>query len=553
MRKVVPSGRLLKDFCNLSVKILRFANKGISHQEFLREVLRMIIEFSGCDSVEIKIENGSYWVCWEASRQKKGELKFKKYLTEILPGQFSHQLLQGHFDPNAPNFTELGSFWTGDGKVPVVFISERDGKQKEYSLGLEGYRSLLFIPLTLEEGGRGFLELKSEKVNFFRKYEIEFYEGVAQTLSEAFSDQKAQAALRERVKELSCLYGIAKIIQRPGISIEDILSQIVEILPPAFQFPEQTAARIRMDEHEYRTANFKETPLALYSEIVVNGSRRGMVEVVYLAERFEFEENPFLQEEQHLIDGVAKQISLIIEGKKAEEERRKLEGQLRHADRLATIGELSAGVAHELNEPLGNILGFAQLIKKDSGLSEQTIKDLEKIEGASLHAREVVKKLLLFARQMPTRKTRLNLNDVVKEGLYFLESRCAKEGIKLKTDLSENLPEIEADPSQIQQVLVNLVVNAVQSMKHGGRLDVVTRASSTYVALIVSDTGPGMSEDIKRQIFLPFFTTKEVGHGTGLGLAVVHGIVSSHGGDIKVESEEGKGATFEIRLPRAGL
>ncbi|MEW5817239.1 MAG: ATP-binding protein [Spirochaetota bacterium] len=276
---------------------------------------------------------------------------------------------------------------------------------------------------------------------------------------------------------------------------------------------------------------------------------KGFVEVVYNAEPFEFDENPFLEEERHLIEGVSKQISLIIEGRKAEEDRHKLQGQLRHADRLATIGELAAGVAHELNEPLGNILGFAQLAKKTSGLPVQTVHDLEKIVQASLHAREIVKKLLIFSRQIPAVKSRVNLNQIAREGLYFLESRCVKEGIELVRKLSPDLPDITADPAQLHQVLVNLVVNSIQAMPGGGRLTVQTRVMTDYAALIVEDTGVGMRDEVKSQIFIPFFTTKEIGQGTGLGLPVVHGIVSSHGGTIDVESKEGEGTRFMVLFP----
>ncbi|MCK4595835.1 PAS domain-containing sensor histidine kinase, partial [candidate division WOR-3 bacterium] len=175
--------------------------------------------------------------------------------------------------------------------------------------------------------------------------------------------------------------------------------------------------------------------------------------------------------------------------------------------------------------------------------------DIEKIINASLHAREVVKKLLIFARQMPTRKTSVNLNQIIKEGLYFLESRCTTQGVKLKRFLSSDLPEIIADPAQLNQVLVNLVVNAAQAMPEGGDLTITTKAIDEKVLLIIEDMGVGMSEEVIKQIFIPFFTTKDVGQGTGLGLPVVHGIVTSHGGSIKVESKVGKGTCFEIRLP----
>jgi signal transduction histidine kinase len=188
-------------------------------------------------------------------------------------------------------------------------------------------------------------------------------------------------------------------------------------------------------------------------------------------------------------------------------------------------------------------------VSKSSELSPQLLSDVEKIINASLHAREVVKKLIIFARQMPTKKSKLNLNQIVEEGLYYFESRCAKEGIELVRKFSTGLPEITADPTQLHQVLVNLIVNAIQAMPDGGKLTIETLSKDGYISLIVEDTGVGMSDEILRQIFNPFFTTKEVGEGTGLGLSVVHGIVSSHGGIIKVDSAVGRGSRFEVQLP----
>jgi len=242
-------------------------------------------------------------------------------------------------------------------------------------------------------------------------------------------------------------------------------------------------------------------------------------------------------------------VALIIERRQADEDRLSLQEQLRHADRLATIGQLAAGVAHELNEPLGNILGFAQLVKKSSGIPEQAGHDIDKIIAASLHAREVIRKLMLFARQMPPKKTSVNLNKIVEDGLYFLESRCARAGINLVRSLASDLPEITADPSQLHQVLVNLIVNSIQAMPEGGNLVIRTCFDNSHVCLVVEDTGTGMSDEVLRQIFIPFYTTKEIDQGTGLGLPVVHGIVTAHRGSITVESKVNCGTRFEIRLP----
>jgi two-component system NtrC family sensor kinase len=358
-----------------------------------------------------------------------------------------------------------------------------------------------------------------------------------------------EAALRERVKELTCLYGIAQIAERPGASLDEILQGIVELLPPAWQYPEATSARIVLDGRSCTGPAFRDGKEKQSATITVNGDRRGFVEVSYTEPKPHLDEGPFLREERHLIDAIARQVALIIERKQADEDRWELREQLMHADRLATIGQLAAGVAHELNEPLTNILGFAQLAGKSPELPAQAQRDISRIVDLALHAREVTKKLLLFARQTPFKKGRVNLNDIVEDGLYFFEARCEKAGIELVRSLAADLPEIVADPAQLNQALVNLTTNAVQAMPQGGRLTIQTRASEDDVFLVVEDTGAGMSEDTAKQIFVPFFTTKDVGEGTGLGLSVVHGIVTLHGGAISVESALGQGSRFEIRLP----
>lgn len=358
-----------------------------------------------------------------------------------------------------------------------------------------------------------------------------------------------KAALAERVKELTCLYGIAQIAGEPGISLEQVIQRIVELLPPAWQYPQIAYARITLDGISYTTAGFRECSQKQTAEIIIGGVSRGTVELVYTQEEPDLDEGPFLKEERSLINAVARQVALVIERREAEEDKLKLYAQLRHADRLATIGMLAAGVAHELNEPVGNILGFAQLARKCSGLPASAQDDIQKIERASLQARDIIQKLLVFARQRPPRKTQVDLNQVVQDGLFFFEARCVKEGVDLIRILEPNVPEITADPAQLSQVLVNLVVNALQSIPGAGRITVETRSCGDNVYLAVADTGIGMSKQVLEKIFVPFFTTKDVGNGTGLGLPVVHGIVTAHGGSINVESKEGCGTRFEIRLP----
>jgi two-component system NtrC family sensor kinase len=358
-------------------------------------------------------------------------------------------------------------------------------------------------------------------------------------------------ALRERVKELACLYGISQISERFKGRPGNIFPDIVALIPQAWQYPEAAIARIVVDGKAYETASFipRNRFQRISADIRINRTKRGFVEVAYTAKKPKADDGPFLKEERNLIRTIARQLAVIIEREWADEEKEKLQKQLMHADKLATIGQLAAGIAHELNEPLSSVLGFAQLVKRRSALPAESSQDIDKIVAASLHAREIIKKLLLFGRQTPPKKDRLNINEVIIGALDLFEHRFSKDGIEPRLSLEDRLPLITADPGQMTQVFVNLIANAVQAMPKGGTLSALTKQTNGSVACTIEDTGIGMSLEVQNKIFTPFFTTKDINEGTGLGLPVVHGIITSHGGTIEVRSAPHRGACFTITLP----
>jgi len=666
-----------------------------SHQEyarsdFLRRAVSLLLGFSACDATEIRIDEAGIGHRCRATRSRSGIVHFDcgspspegeratvKSRSSV-PEQILEAVLHRCFVAAAPFSTRARTFWMGDSAQPILVREPKDGISGSHTIVIGGqFQSLALIPFPVDDKTKGVLFLGGYRRDFFNGEDIQSLEAIAVTLGVALANQAAQWALRERVKELTCLYGIAKATQKPGRAVDDLLSDVVALLPPGWQYPEIARARIVLGGREYTSDGFQESSFKQIADIVVKGERIGVVEVFYAEERPELDEGPFLKEERNLInaiaetlgmavsyqdtqaalrervkeltclhgiaelgqipgisleqliegitkflppgwqypeitssciilDGrtfatkeyrpegtskqtatinvkgskrgavevlysrddlpeldegpflkeernlineVARLVGLIVERREAEEEKVQLQDQLRHADRLATIGQLAAGAAHEINEPLGSVLGFAELAKNCPALPKQAEEDLEKIITAALLAREIIKNLMIFARQMPTRKTALNLNGVIAQGLSFLETRITNGGIELVWATQEDLPIIEADPAQIQQVLVNLAVNAIQAMPEGGTLTIETSARDEVVSLIVEDSGTGMNKEVLEQIFNPFFTTKGVAHGTGLGLSVVHGIVTSHGGKVLVESEPGKGSRFEVLLP----
>jgi len=360
-----------------------------------------------------------------------------------------------------------------------------------------------------------------------------------------------RAKLIERNKELSCLYEIAKIVAHTETTVAEVLQAIVDVVPSAFQFPNQVCARIVVDNKVFMTEGFSKSSYVIRDTLQMPTPSHGVIEVFYHRQNeVELElADGFFPEERKLLQAIAHQVSLMINIKLSNEKRAQLENQLQHSDRLAKVGQLTAGVAHELNEPLVSILGFAQLATKKIDAPVQVTRYLDKIIQSTLHAREIIKKMMLFSSPMPNQKTKTDLNQVLAEGMAFIEPRFSKASIKFTSVFDPELPPILADASQITQVLINLVINAIHAMDGKGTLTLRTTSADRLVQMVVQDTGIGMDQQTMEQIFLPFFTTKDLDHGTGLGLSVVHGIISAHEGTIDVESTVGQGTIFTITFP----
>ena len=227
-------------------------------------------------------------------------------------------------------------------------------------------------------------------------------------------------------------------------------------------------------------------------------------------------------------------------------------------EKMASIGKLAAVVAHEINNPLAGILTYTKLLKKwlergelDPARREDVRSSLDLVESESRRCGEIVKNLLMFSRAAPMNLEWANLNAVVERGIRLLRHQLDLANIQLQLQLAEPLPAVSCDPSQVEQVLLALMMNGVDAMPRGGTLWLRTRhlPDTAEVQLEVQDDGAGIPADILPHLFEPFFTTKEKGHGVGLGLAVSHGIIERHGGRIEVESEVGRGTKFTVTLP----
>jgi signal transduction histidine kinase len=241
-------------------------------------------------------------------------------------------------------------------------------------------------------------------------------------------------------------------------------------------------------------------------------------------------------------------------------ENKKLEGQLINTEKMASMGTLAAGVAHELNNPLGIILGFTDLLLEKADEGGQDFEDLRTIERHSLHCKQVVENLLSFARQGEGESEYCDIYDAIHEIIGVVKHSLDMNNIELRLDMSPGLPKVKGDARQLQQVLLNLINNAAAAMKEEGILAIQTSfdRNQDKVRIIVRDNGEGIKEEHLENIFDPFFTTKREGEGTGLGLFVSHGIITKYEGTITCESstEDGegksKGTTFTVTLKPKG-
>ncbi len=245
--------------------------------------------------------------------------------------------------------------------------------------------------------------------------------------------------------------------------------------------------------------------------------------------------------------------TLQAEIAKKTEEMRKTHASLVQTEKLASLGRMSAGVAHEINNPLTGIVTFAHLLKKRVSPGSTDEEDLDMIIEQAERCTKIIKNLLTFSRITPSEKGEININDMLNRTIYMVKNQVRFHNIKFNIEFEQPSFIVLGDASQFQQIFLNMFINAADAMSNKGTITIVTRRiledNAPYVEIEFSDTGCGMSEETLGKLFEPFFTTKPVGKGTGLGLSVSHGIVKHYGGSISVKSTIGKGTSFFVKLP----
>ena len=352
--------------------------------------------------------------------------------------------------------------------------------------------------------------------------------------------------LQERVKELSCLYKISSVFREHQGDNKVTLNRICQILQQAWRFPKSATVVLSLKDIRTATGEIPEPSVKQKSDLLVSGQISGVIEVHYPSPKFNM--HYFLSEEQRLLNKVADEVSSFYEKQIHKEQKELLERTAQRNDRLSILGEITAGIAHELNTPLGNILGFAELIN-DRTQNEQVKADISKIIKAAIYSREVVKKLMFFACEMPHNLETIKVKPIVSQALSLLGPNFRKAGVEYHLEFDD--PELKAqlDPIQLTQVLFNLLINALYLSPPNSTIEINVYSDKRHLYIEIADEGPGIKQEHRSKIFEPFFTTKPVGEGSGLGLSVVHGIIKGHQGNIRTYDNQPKGTKFQIQLP----
>ncbi|MFC4220492.1 sensor histidine kinase [Flagellimonas marina] len=359
----------------------------------------------------------------------------------------------------------------------------------------------------------------------------------------------AEQKLKERIKELTCLYEVTSLIVNSDYEqIEEVLKAIANCLQVAWQFDEETYVELETPTISIKTEERGEAYVFLKSPIKVFNEPKGVIRVGYPTPKYTLED--FLVEEQQLLDNVCLEVGNLLERKEIKDNQESIRRQVEQADRLRILGEITAGIAHELNTPLANILGFAELLRERVENDSLAVKDLDKIITNTIFSREVVKKLMFFACEMPEERSTINIVPVIEDAIDLLRATLAKNEISCQLDISSENIQLRTDKIQLTQVLFNLIVNAIYFSPPQSKIKVKVTDKKDKVVMVISDEGSGIPKDKENSVFEPFFTTKPVGEGSGLGLSVVHGIIQSHKGRISHAPNKPTGTIFTIELPK---
>jgi signal transduction histidine kinase len=366
--------------------------------------------------------------------------------------------------------------------------------------------------------------------------------------------------LSERVKELNCLYGISRLFEGKNASIDDTLQSVVNLIPPAWQYPEITCSRIKLKKAEYKTSNFRETNWRQTQKIKVNGRQYGTVEVYYLDRKSESDEGPFLKEERNLLRVIAERLGILIESQIAKvnlESSYKRERELREKLQIEMNSkvDLTRKLIHELKTPLTSLIATSQLLYDEA--KDKRLGKLARyiLDGANNMNRRIEELHDVTRGEIGQLKLTLKKVNIVQFLNFILEEvqQLAKQNeMSVELKISEHLPEITIDPDRIHQVILNLINNAFKYAREGKKVTIRVTEQSGYIMIDVRDYGPGIPLEKQGTLFEPGYQVayrEERSGGLGIGLSLCKLLVGLHGGKIWAKSRVGKGTSFIFTLP----
>lgn len=578
----------------LTVDFLRLVNESRGVRELIRSATAFLKQRLGCDAIGIRLREGDDYPYFETQGLPAKFVRLENRLCEVDANGSPRRdakgnpvlacmcgaVISGRFDPSKPFFTPRGSFWTNSTSelLATTTPKERLSRTRNRCNG-EGYESVALIPLRSGDQPWGLVQFNDRRKGRFNPEFVALLERLAQYLTVALEKFKAEESLSRQTDTLEAIFETAPFI----MMVVNEEGRVQKINHAGITF----SGRLRdeliglLGGEIFGCINCLSGDTCGRHEICAECSVRDTIRHTFRTGKpvFQKESSLTVSKESgeqvfsflistallHLQGSRTVLVTMadITDRKEAEKSKALLQRQLLQAQKMESIATLAGGIAHDFNNLLQIVLGYSGILLYDKQPSDREYEDLRAIRQAARDGADLAKRILAFSRRLEPNVRPINLNHEIRRMEKML-TRTVPKMIRIELLLSDDLMNTNADPGQIEQILLNLAVNAQHAMPEGGKLTIGTTNVTLeeeycrtevgvepghYALLSVSDTGHGMEKQVLERMYEPFFTTKGKSEGTGLGLAMVYGIVKSHRGHITCESEPNQGTTFNIFLP----
>ena len=578
----ITDRKLAATYGEMGREVLQILNEPGNIKDSLQRVLAAVKTRTGLDAVGIRLQDGDDFPYLAQEGFSKDFLMTENSLIERNAeggacrdkgGKIRLECTCGlviadRTDPAKEFFTPGGSFWINDSRPLLDIPSSDDPRLHPRNRCIhQGYSSFALVPIRNQNRSVGLLQLNDHRKNCFTSNTVELLEGIASHIGEALMRKKAEEAL----KISEARYAATLSVMETGLWEWHIPSGLVTMSAVFYrilgfangEFP-ATYASLQNLVHP---ADSK-----MVARFFQQSAETGQGFVIDVRMKMKSGSWKWVSMRGKAIekDAAGKTLRMvgtlsdITKRKQTEEEMAKLQVHLNQAQKMEAVGTLAGGIAHDFNNILAAILGYAELVKDDCPQGSRSRSDIDQVLRASHRAKELVKQILTFSRQDKTEDIPLQPAMIIREAIKMLRSSLPTT-IDIRQDLDPESGWVMADPTQIHQILMNLCTNAFHAMEEtGGTLSITLKTATLFsedlafepsvqpgqfVQLSIGDTGSGINPEIQDKIFDPYFTTKEVGKGTGMGLAIIHGLVKNYGGVISCQSQPGKGSVFNVFLP----